>query len=133
MAKHGMTPFETLQIATMNPAKAQGVDKDLGSVEAGKIADLVFVRGDPSKNINDLTRIDMVMSNGRLFSVAELLKPFAPSPSAKISGDADSNCQGPTVIRYSLRPTTNPHVKQMPSLTPVVRSERRTRCGGAAS
>ncbi len=80
MAKHGMTPFETLRIATTIPAKAQGVDKDLGTVEAGKLADLVFVAGDPSKDIRDLARVRMVMKNGRLFTIEELTKPFAGKP-----------------------------------------------------
>jgi Tol biopolymer transport system component len=77
MAKHGMTPFETLSIATTIPAKAQGVFADLGSVEAGKLADMVFVEGDPSKDIRDLSRVRMVMKNGRLFTVEELMAPFA--------------------------------------------------------
>lgn len=77
LAKHGMTPFETLRTATMIPARAQGVEKDLGSIEAGKIADLVMVDGDPSKDMNDLIRVRMVMKNGRLHTLEELLKPFA--------------------------------------------------------
>lgn len=80
MAKHGMTPFETLRIATSIPAKAQGVDKDLGTVEAGKLADLVFVDGDPSKDIRDFARVRMVMKNGRLFTIDELTAPFAGKP-----------------------------------------------------
>lgn len=80
MAKHGMTPFETLRIATSLPAKAQGVERDLGTVESGKLADLVFVDGDPSKDIRDFARVRMVMKNGRLFTIDELTAPFAGQP-----------------------------------------------------
>jgi Tol biopolymer transport system component len=77
LARHGMTPFEALQTATAMPARAQGVEKDLGSLEAGKIADMVMVEGDPSIDMNDLARVRMVMKSGRLYTVEELMKPFA--------------------------------------------------------
>jgi Tol biopolymer transport system component len=74
---YGFTPFETLQAATIVPARAQGVDADLGSIEPGKLADLVLVEGDPSKSIADLIRVRKVMKAGRLYGVEELLAPFA--------------------------------------------------------
>lgn len=77
LARHGMTNFETLQVATIVPARAQGVDRDLGSVEVGKIADLVLVAGDPSRNMEDLVNVRMVLKGGRVYTVEELMAPFA--------------------------------------------------------
>ncbi|WP_018680421.1 amidohydrolase family protein [Actinokineospora enzanensis] len=79
MAKFGLTPFQTLQNATLLPARQLGVEKDLGSVEEGKIADLVVVSGDPTKDISALTNVQTVVKNGRPYTVGELLAPFAGS------------------------------------------------------
>ena len=61
----------------MLPAKAFGVEKDLGTLEAGKIADLVIVSGDPLRDIKDAANVQMVMKGGKLYSVRELMKPFS--------------------------------------------------------
>jgi len=76
MAKYGMTPFEALQTATIIPARAQGVARDLGSVEVGKVADLVFLAADPSVDMRNLAQVKMVMKAGHLYTVEELIQPF---------------------------------------------------------
>lgn len=68
----GMTPLEALRTATLNPAKALGLDKDLGSLEVGKLADLVVIDGDVLKDIRQSDRIAQVMQNGRLFALPGL-------------------------------------------------------------
>lgn len=78
MAKFGFTPFETLRTATADAARVLGVEDDLGTVEPGKLADLVLVGGDPSANISDLADVAMVMKNGRTHTVNQLLAPFGP-------------------------------------------------------
>jgi Tol biopolymer transport system component len=75
--KFGMQPWEALQTATLLPAKAYGYGKDLGSLEAGKLADLVMVSGDPLRDIKDAANVQRVMVDGRLYSTAELMAPFA--------------------------------------------------------
>jgi imidazolonepropionase-like amidohydrolase/Tol biopolymer transport system component len=65
----GMTPLEALRTATLNPARYLGLDRDLGSLEAGKLADLVVVGGDVLADIRNSDRISHVMQNGRLFEV----------------------------------------------------------------
>ena len=75
--KFGMQPWEALQTATLLPAKAYGYGKDLGSLEAGKLADLVIVSGDPLRDVKDAANVQRVMVDGRLYSTAELMAPFA--------------------------------------------------------
>lgn len=62
----GIAPAQVLRLATLEAAKAIGIDSHLGSVEPGKIADLVLIDGDPLANITDTTRIEWVMKNGAL-------------------------------------------------------------------
>ncbi|HXA66269.1 MAG TPA: amidohydrolase family protein [Bryobacteraceae bacterium] len=75
--KFGMQPWEALQMATLLPAKAYGYGKDLGSLEAGKLADLVMVSGNPLRDIKDAANVEQVMVDGRLYSATELMAPFA--------------------------------------------------------
>ena len=69
----GLTPFQALQAATLHAAEAIGVSKDLGSIEAGKLADLVIVNGDPLKNIKDAWNTEVVFKNGIRYNIEELL------------------------------------------------------------
>ena len=68
----GMTPFQALQTATVNSARVLGLDA--GSIEAGKLADLVIVDGNPLADIGAAHRVKQVMANGRVYSLADLLK-----------------------------------------------------------
>jgi imidazolonepropionase-like amidohydrolase/Tol biopolymer transport system component len=68
----GMTSLEALRTATINPAHYLGLDKDVGSLEVGKLADLVVISGDVLKDIRQSDRIDSVMVNGRLYDVATM-------------------------------------------------------------
>ncbi|PND36590.1 amidohydrolase [Paucibacter aquatile] len=68
----GMTPLEAIRTATANPAHYLGLDKDLGSLEVGKLADLVIIDGDVLKDIRQSDRISHVMQNGRVFEVGSM-------------------------------------------------------------
>jgi imidazolonepropionase-like amidohydrolase len=57
MVKIGMTPAEALQTATLNPARALGKTADFGSVQPGKIADLVLLESNPLGRIENTQRI----------------------------------------------------------------------------
>ena len=64
----GFTPLQALQTATINPARFLGSTRDFGTVELGKIADLVLVDADPTKEIANTQKIAGVVLNGRYFS-----------------------------------------------------------------
>jgi imidazolonepropionase-like amidohydrolase len=68
----GFTPMEALQTATSNPAKFLGLEATLGSIEPGKIADLVLVSENPLKDIQNSRKITVVISSGRVFDRAAL-------------------------------------------------------------
>jgi imidazolonepropionase-like amidohydrolase len=68
----GFTPMESLQTATSNPAKFLGVESSYGSVESGKVADLVVLSANPLNDIHNVGEISAVIANGRLFLRADL-------------------------------------------------------------
>lgn len=68
----GFTPMESLQTATSGPAKFLGTEKDYGSVQAGKMADLVLLNANPLDDIHNTRKITAVIANGRLFDRAAL-------------------------------------------------------------
>ncbi|MGQ0647944.1 MAG: amidohydrolase family protein [Gemmatimonadaceae bacterium] len=67
----GMTPREALRTATMNSAEALGLNA--GTIEAGKLADLVIVEGNPLEDITATTRVRYTIANGRVFDVRDLV------------------------------------------------------------
>ena len=75
--KYGRQPWQALQTATILAAQTYGVGDQLGSIEAGKIADLTMVSGNPLANIKDLANVQMVMKNGIVYTVPDLLAPFS--------------------------------------------------------
>ena len=60
----GFTPVETVQIMSLNGARILGVDKDLGSVTAGKLADLIVINGDPIARPAEIRRVVTVFKDG---------------------------------------------------------------------
>ncbi|WAC14094.1 amidohydrolase family protein [Dyadobacter pollutisoli] len=70
----GITPYQTLRSATLYAAEALGVSKDLGTLENGKLADIVIVDGDPLKNIKDVLNVETVIRNGEVFAIEDILK-----------------------------------------------------------
>ncbi|RMF12592.1 MAG: amidohydrolase, partial [Alphaproteobacteria bacterium] len=68
MVMGGMSPMEALATATINPARYMGFDKDLGSIEPGKLADLLVIDGDPLADIGVSDRLVHVLQNGRLYA-----------------------------------------------------------------
>ena len=65
LVEAGLTPVQAIQTAALNVAQAWGKEKEFGSVENGKVADSVIVRGDPLKNISDTQNVETVFMAGR--------------------------------------------------------------------
>ncbi len=63
----GMTPHQALRVGTLNGATALGMDKDIGSLETGKLADLVVLDANPLENLRNTVKIGYTMINGRIF------------------------------------------------------------------
>ena len=66
LVRAGLTPMEALQRATRNPARYFGLEDSLGTIEKGKLADLVLLEADPLKDIGNTRKISAVVLNGRL-------------------------------------------------------------------
>jgi adenine deaminase len=67
-----MTPMEALRAATIDGARYLGLDADIGSVEKGKLADLVILDRNPLENIRNSESVSLVMLNGRLYEAKTL-------------------------------------------------------------
>lgn len=74
-----MTPMEALRAATISGASYLGMDADLGTIEAGKLADLVVLTADPREDIENTAAIRWVMKNGDLYD-GDTLHRLAPRP-----------------------------------------------------
>jgi imidazolonepropionase-like amidohydrolase len=68
LVQGGLSPMEALQAATLNPARFNGREKDLGTVETGKIADLVLLDANPLDDIGNTKKIAAVLYDGKYFS-----------------------------------------------------------------
>jgi imidazolonepropionase-like amidohydrolase len=66
MVKHGMTPAQAIQAATVNAADLLGLAKEIGTLEPGKDADLIAVAGDPLQDVTVLKRVGFVMADGKV-------------------------------------------------------------------
>jgi imidazolonepropionase-like amidohydrolase len=71
-AQGGMSPIEAIRAATTSPARALGFDDDIGSLEVGKLADLVVLDANVVEDIFQSDKVKMVMLNGRLYDAKSL-------------------------------------------------------------
>jgi imidazolonepropionase-like amidohydrolase len=78
--KAGIPAAQVLQDATLNAARIMSMDKDLGSIAPGKLADLVLVDGDPTTNISDIRKTVVVVKDGVLYNPAELYTELGVTP-----------------------------------------------------
>ena len=74
MQQGGMSNMQALQTATINGARILGLDRELGTIEQGKLADLVVLDRNPLENIRNSDSVSMVMVNGRLYDAKTLVE-----------------------------------------------------------
>jgi len=73
LVEEGFTPVEAIKIASYNGAQFMGILDRTGTIAQGKLADMVLINGDPSKNINDIEKIETVFKDGVGFDSAALI------------------------------------------------------------
>jgi imidazolonepropionase-like amidohydrolase len=71
-AQAGFTPMEAIQSATVVAARAMGMEKDSGTIEVGKRADVIVVDGNPLENISDIRKVSAVFAAGKMYQPAAL-------------------------------------------------------------
>ena len=74
LVEAGFTPVQAIEIATLNGARFLGADEEIGSIDVGKAADLVLVKGNPAKNISDIRNVTLVFKDGVGYDPAKLVK-----------------------------------------------------------
>lgn len=79
----GISPGDAMVIATRNGARALGKLEDLGTIEAGKLADLVLLRADPTKDINNAKMVDTVIKDGQVVDRSKLDLPVNRRPATQ--------------------------------------------------
>jgi imidazolonepropionase-like amidohydrolase len=72
LVEAGLSPLEALRTATLNPARVLDMADSLGSIEPGKLADLVLLDADPLQDIRNTQKIHAVIADGRLYRRAGL-------------------------------------------------------------
>jgi imidazolonepropionase-like amidohydrolase len=110
LVEAGLTPLEALRTATLNPARALGLAESLGSIEAGKFADLVLLDANPLEDIRNTRKIRAVVADGRPYRRAELeqlLAEFAtvdqPPTATTTVGSDHANCLPDTTLSERLQ------------------------------
>jgi imidazolonepropionase-like amidohydrolase len=78
--KAGLSPLEAIQTATITPARVMKIDNELGTIEAGKRADLIVVDANPLENIGNIRKVKFVVTQGRLFESAKLWESVGFKP-----------------------------------------------------
>jgi imidazolonepropionase-like amidohydrolase len=76
----GIPAAEVLRIATLRPAQILGREKDLGTIEPGKLADFIVIDGDPTKNISDIRKVWVVVKDGKIYRPAEIFAEIGVRP-----------------------------------------------------
>jgi hypothetical protein len=79
-ARAGIPPAEILRMATWTSALVMGVNKDRGVIAPGKLADMILVDGDPTKNIQDINKITTVIKGGKVYDPKAIEKALGITP-----------------------------------------------------
>ena len=80
LVKAGLTPAQALQVATLNGARYSKVEHSKGSITVGKDADLLLVDGDPTKNISDIRKLALVITQGSAIYPTDIYQKMGIAP-----------------------------------------------------
>ncbi len=83
LAGAGISPADVIVIATRNAARALGKQETLGTIEAGKLADMVLLKADPTRDINNAKLVDTVIKNGQVVDRSKLDLPVNRRPDTR--------------------------------------------------
>jgi imidazolonepropionase-like amidohydrolase len=78
--KAGFTPMEAIQAATLVPARMMKLEKEVGTIEAGKRADLIILDANPLESISNIRKVRSVVARGRLYDCAQLWQSVGFTP-----------------------------------------------------
>jgi imidazolonepropionase-like amidohydrolase len=81
-ARAGIAPAEVLRMATLTSAQVIGVDGSRGVIAPGKLADMVLIDGDPTRNIADIEKVDTTIKGGKVYEAAKLERALGIIPRA---------------------------------------------------
>ena len=76
----GFTPMEAIQAATIVPARAMGIDKETGTIESGKRADVIILGANPLDSIQNIRKVEFVITNGTMYNCPELWRSVGFKP-----------------------------------------------------
>jgi imidazolonepropionase-like amidohydrolase len=79
-AQAGFTPMEAIQAATIVPARVMGIDREAGTIERGKRADLIILNGNPLDDVRNTRNVEYVITNGVMYNCAELWRSVGFKP-----------------------------------------------------
>ncbi|MGH8237552.1 MAG: amidohydrolase family protein, partial [Steroidobacteraceae bacterium] len=117
LVKAGMTPLQALQAATLKPARYLGRERELGTVQQGKLADLVLLSADPLADIHNTQKIDAVVTGGRLLERSDLDRLLAEARNG-----ADNTRTSLALTHTSLVDVTAGTV--LPNMTVLIEGDR---------
>ncbi|HZR06907.1 MAG TPA: amidohydrolase family protein [Candidatus Udaeobacter sp.] len=125
-ARAGIAPAEVLRMATWTPALVMGMDKDCGVIAPGKLADMILVDGDPTKNIHDLNKITTVIKGGKVYDPAAIEKALGITPrQTRPQGLCFTAIGGPGVCRQDTARRTCVRGKPLLEELRIVEAPRR--------
>jgi imidazolonepropionase-like amidohydrolase len=78
--KAGLTPMEAIQAATLTPARVMKLENEVGTIEAGKRADIIILAANPLEDISNIRKVKFVVAQGRLFDCAKLWESVGFKP-----------------------------------------------------
>ncbi len=116
MIDNGFTPFEAIQTATVNAAEVinkMNKNGDFGTIEVGKIADLILISGNPLDDVSNIRKIEGVMASGRWFdkiSLQKMITPMIPVTVA-VKHEYDSNRTHSTIFEIIIGKTFSRNLK----------------------